>query len=305
MIGIQLKGRLGNQMFQYVVGRAAAERIGCSVLFAARTPGRRFGLIGHWLGLDVSQPPKAIQQNGLLRAAFARGPTFWQGRIVERTLPCLKKALFPQTFSPRTISLRAGGTIEEFDDGFFGLESGTWLSGWFQSERYFATDAERVRQWFRPTSRCVQQADAFIAQWPDSPRNMAAIHVRRGDYAKTSLGGQSWLLPASYYHDALERIPKDAGVAVFSDEPDWAAAEFAHRNPWVSRNNSAALDMYLIGRCRWNIIANSTLSWWAAWLNEQPDKIVIAPQYHLGWRVGRWAPGGIDVPSWHYLNVRS
>ena len=90
---------------------------------------------------------------------------------------------------------------------------------------------------------------------------------------------------------------------MFSDEPDWAAAEFAHRNPWVSRDNSAALDMYLISRCRWNIIANSSLSWWAAWLNEQPDKIVIAPQYHLGWRVGCWAPGGIDVPGWHYLNV--
>ena len=138
---------------------------------------------------------------------------------------------------------------------------------------------------------------------------MAAIHMRRGDYSRQKEGlgktGQGWLLPMSYYCDALAQIPGDIGLAVFSDDPSWAARQFSHRNCWISRDNSAVVDMFLIAHCRWNVIANSSFSWWAAWLNMRSDKIVLAPKYHLGWRIGRWYPGGIEVAGWNYLDVVS
>jgi hypothetical protein len=61
--------------------------------------------------------------------------------------------------------------------------------------------------------------------------------------------------------------------------------------------------MIAMAHCRSIVIANSSFSWWAAWLNDNPDKIVMAPEFHLGFRVGRWVPGGIAVDGWQYLRV--
>ena len=307
LIGIQLKGRLGNQMFQYAAARTLAEGLRCALVVAGHTLGRRFGLAGHWLGLDARQPYEGKQQNGLLHAAYGCGPGFGQARLVEIALPFLRRGCFRQSFSPSRSAV-GGGTFEEFDDSVFHQGAGTWLSGWFQSERYFAANSERVHEWFRPLPEHEQALKKSMAQWPAPCERMAAIHVRRGDYALTrdNLGNenQGWLLPMNYYRDALDRIPCDAGLAVFSDDPDWAMYEFADRRPWVSRATSAVLDMFLMTRCRWVIAANSSFSWWAAWLNRREDKIVFAPRHHLGWRIGRWVPGGIEVAGWEYLDVK-
>ena len=95
------------------------------------------------------------------------------------------------------------------------------------------------------------------------------------------------------------------GLAIFSDDPDWAAEQFKPRRPWVSRGHSAAVDMMAMSLCRSIVIANSSFSWWAAWLNADPEKTVIAPEFHLGFRVGRWIPNGIAVSGWQYLRVAS
>ena len=309
MIGIQLKGRLGNQMFQYAAARTLAERNGCALLLAGNTLGRRFGIAGHWLTLDEAPGLKGMQQNGVLRAAFECGPNFYLGRAVELTLPWLNGMLFPRTFSPRRRALHDGQTFEQFDEAVFSQVSGTWLSGWFQSERYFAENRESVRQWFEPRPAHAREIRELVATWPAPPSEMVAIHVRRGDYAliRDGVGDdeQGWLLPMSYYDDALTRVPANAPLAVFSDDPDWAAQAFADRRPWVSRHNSSVIDMMLMAHCRWNITANSSFSWWAGWLNPHPQKVVIAPRHHLGWKIGQWLPGGIEVEGWNYITVRT
>lgn len=307
MIGIQLKGRLGNQMFQYAAARTLADRLNCTLVAAAHTVGRRFGLIGHLLGLDDRGTNAGMRQNGLLNAAFGCGPTFIVGRAVELALPALRQTLFPKTYAPRRISIEGGRSYEDFDEALLEQAPGTWLNGWFQSERYFASNADRVKQWFSPRARDRKRLEQRMTEWPAAPDKMVAIHIRRGDYANVrddlGDGEQGWLLPTDYYRRAMSGIPREARLALFSDDPDWAAAQFADWRPWVSRGELPAADMLLMSRCRWNIIANSSFSWWAAWLNVRPDKVVIAPRYHLGWRVGRWVPGGIEVPAWNYLNV--
>jgi hypothetical protein len=264
-------------------------------------------LAAHWLGVDERPPYRGVQQSGLLRAAFGCGPTFLQGRAVELLMPPLRRYWVRNVFSPRRETLANSRDYEVFDASVFEQGSGTWLDGWFQSEKYFAANADRVRRWFRPAPADERLLIRLAAEWPAPAERMAALHVRRGDYGNVrdilSNGEQGWLLPISYYRQALEQIPGDAELAVFSDDPDWAAREFADRRPWVSRGNSAAVDMLLMSRCRWNVTANSSFSWWAAWLNERADKVVFAPRHHLGWRIGRWVPGGIEVAGWHYLNV--
>jgi hypothetical protein len=229
--------------------------------------------------------------------------------VVEMALPCFQHVLFRQMFSPRRVTTGDGHRYEVFDESFFRLKSQTWLSGWFQSERYFATNAERVRKWFEPRPGDAQRLDEIVAGWPASPEGMVAVHVRRGDYAQIRDGlsdhSQGWLLPMKYYRSALDRIPRDAALAIFSDDPEWAENEFVNWRPWVSRGNSAVVDMLLMGRCRYNVTANSSFSWWAAWLNTRRDKVVLAPKYHLGWKIGCWVPDGVEVAGWEYLQVIS
>lgn len=99
MIGIQLKGRLGNQMFQYAAARTLAERLGCAVLFAGHTIDWRFGLIGHAIGTDEAGRLKGVQHHGVLRAAFGHGPHFHTGRAVELAAPVLKRFFSAHVFT--------------------------------------------------------------------------------------------------------------------------------------------------------------------------------------------------------------
>ena len=311
-IGIQLMGWLGNQMFQYAAARTLADRLGCSLVMAGHTLGPRLGIIGHFLGLDQRREDskllqKGMQRNGLLQAAFGCGPTFWQGRVTELAMPHLRRWWLRRTFLPRKFQIDDGSSYEEYDDKVFDQRSGTWLVGWFQSEKYFASNSEQVRAWFQPQPGIERRLKDVMAEWPAPSEGMAALHVRRGDYAiirdSVSDGERGWLLPMSYYRQALSRIPGNVPLAIFSDDPDWAAHEFADRHPWISRGNSAAVDMFLMAQCRWNVTANSSFSWWSAWMNRRKDKIVFAPRHHLGWRIGRWVPGGIEVAGWEYLEV--
>jgi hypothetical protein len=312
VIGIQLFGWLGNQMFQYATARTLADRLGCSLIIAGYTLGPRLGIIGHLLGMDRRQdekkvPQRGMQQHGVLRAAFGLGPTVIQGRAMELAMPHLQRWGLRWRFSPRRVALGNGGACEEFDETLFDQVSGTWLDGWFQSEAYFTANRDRVREWFRAKPEDEGRLEHLMSQWAAPPEQMAAIHVRRGDYAlyrdTLSDGEQGWLLPMRYYRHALSRIPHDVKLAIFSDDPDWAAHEFVDRRPWVSRGNSPVIDMLLMARCRWNVIANSSFSWWAGWLNVCQNKAVMAPRYHLGWKIGRWVPGGIEVAGWEYLTA--
>src|SRR5947208_1728535 len=108
MIGLQLKGRLGNQMFQYAAARTLAERLRQPLVLASYTHGRPFGLAAHWLGMDERTPYAGKQQNGILHAAFGRGPNFLLGRALELALPCVQRVLFNQTFSPQRLTTDNG-----------------------------------------------------------------------------------------------------------------------------------------------------------------------------------------------------
>lgn len=158
-----------------------------------------------------------------------------------------------------------------FDPAVLDLPDGTFLSGYFQSERYFADHARTIR--------------AELTEWEGSPfmrpdiPGVVSVHVRRGDYIK--LAAHHPPLPVSYYREAMALFP-GYDFMFFSDDILWCQQTFGgtpqmHPRVSFSFGRSALEDMALMSRCEHNIIANSSFSWWGAWLNLMPSKKVIAP----------------------------
>lgn len=267
MIVSHLKGRLGNQMFQYAIGRSLAEQVGAELFLDSswieQHPGGRYELEAFGLGAEVVHVRKIAR----LRA-WTRGR-----RLLQRLRP-----------SPRPY-LRV---IEEASDFSFEprvLEAGdrTYLTGYWQREDYFARHEEQIRHDFAFPEISAESAAlaTLIKQAP-----AVAVHVRRGDYAGGAAGRQMGTLERDYYHRAVGRIAAEVGAIqlfLFSDDFAWCTAnlEFVHPTVPVERElgpERAYEDMQLMSLCRHHVIANSSFSWWAAWLNPSPQKLVVAPR---------------------------
>jgi hypothetical protein len=162
---------------------------------------------------------------------------------------------------------------------------GTYLHGYFQSESYFADHDPQIRRELRVTT----PPDAQNAEWLDRIQNdplAVSVHLRRGDYVAVAKAGHTHgTCDAAYYSRAIaylcDRVITPRAY-VFSDDPEWVRAHLhldvemevvSHNGP-----NAHFEDLRLMSACRHHIIANSTFSWWGAWLDARRDKTVIAPQ---------------------------
>lgn len=116
--------------------------------------------------------------------------------------------------------------------------------------------------------------------------NITSLHIRRGDYVTNKHAAKfHGVLSLDYYNDAMNYVDNQLGeqlFVIFSDDIEWAQKAFSTRkNCYVVNNQGydfSAIDMYLMSLCKNNIIANSTYSWWGAWLNKYEDKLVISPK---------------------------
>jgi len=135
------------------------------------------------------------------------------------------------------------------------------LVGYFGSEKYFGHHKEEIIRLFKPLM----------------PRlnNCASLHVRRGDYLRCA--NVFYCLDAKYYHKALRYIDSNI-VYVLSDDIEWCKNNLKDDRLFYPVGQSDWEDLLLMSRCDHNIMANSTFSWWGSYLNENPDKIVIAPK---------------------------
>jgi hypothetical protein len=301
MILIEFWGRLGNQMFQYAAARLTAERLECGLLIEEpayglkdtlrRVAGRSsyYSLFSLYKELDPG-----ICGHGI--AAMRRLAPDWT--------KCALARLLPHEFKPARPESSAIENNECFDSGFFDIVPYTRMYGFYQSEGYFAGNEAKVRAWFGPNG---EEAAAVAAHWARGgldPANLVAVHVRLGDYRRqgtAAAGEEGWILPRSYYEKALESLGAEHPIALFSDEPE-AAREFLGRDvAYLSDGADIKRDLFLMSSCRRVVMANSSFSWWAAWLNGNAEKIVVAPKYHVGWQIHEWYPAGIRVKGWNYL----
>ena len=164
------------------------------------------------------------------------------------------------------------------------LPPGEWdLQGFFSSEKFFETIADDVRKQFEPSPAI----SAYIGQKYGSliARQPCSIHVRRGDYLQLS-----WDFPAqplAYYQHAIKQFSSDTLFLIFSDDITWCKRYFTGPQFEFIENEEDIIDLLLMSRCSNHIIANSTFSWWGAWLNPNPEKIVLCP--------ARWYGPGITA----------
>lgn len=159
------------------------------------------------------------------------------------------------------------------------VEGNVKLIGHFQSEKYFSDFRKEILELFEidehTSNRLLKKYGEILNQ------DTCSIHVRRGDYV--GLPNHHPTQPIEYYIESVEKIGKEKHFLIFSDDLNWCKQNFDFiENKTLVSNNSDYEDLYLMSMCKNNIIANSTFSWWGAWLNNNENKQVIIPSKWFG-----------------------
>jgi hypothetical protein len=264
MIVSHLRGGLGNQFFQYAMGRALAIRRKTELVvdvewFFETHPGmeiRTFELARY--GLNVRQ---------LLAS---------ERKWIQR---CTTGDRKPFSFVHRWMYFKEPD--HQYYPSAVDLHGNVYLEGYWQYPDYFADCEELIRAELTPRGE-VSKVDPAIAKGIEDT-NSISIHVRRGDYLTS--GRFIGALPIDYYTNAIAWMVKrieNPYFFIFSDDPDWARANIlvdGHVEYMVHDGvGSTFRDLHLMALCRHHIIANSSFSWWAAWLSSNRSPLVVAPQ---------------------------
>ena len=288
---IRMSGGLGNQMFQYALCKKL-KSLGKEVKFDDINEYR-----------DDNAKPIMLSVFGIeiTRATWDEINAFTDGSMD------FTKRLRRQLFGRRSIEYREDGFYDpkvlSFDD--------MYLRGGFQSEKYFEDIREEIRSVFRfPELETMHLPDKLYEMTMDylvqiERSNAVSIHIRRSD-SRPNEELYEGICTEKYYDGAVRYLLKkhpDAVFYIFSNEPKWVKnwvdglidnqitedmtnreiEAVSNRFVMIEANTeyTAYLDMFLMTKCRHNILCNSSFSWWGAWLNENPDKIVVAPDRWL------------------------
>lgn len=264
---VRIEGGLGNQLFQYAAGRSLADRLGCELALdlrgLAENGDRPFQLNLYRIRAGVATPQMLASLPG------------WRSSRVGRMRSSLSQRL-PSMFSypvfwPRSFA---------FDPRFERISRPVYLVGYWQSEKYFAWNRQHLLQDIQLISPL-----PTTTPWLDQIRNTCslALHVRRGDYVTNAAATQfHGLCDLSYYEAAVQEMKNkfpDVHVFVFSDDPDWVRANLRLDVPtYYVDSNPGEVDLELMRYCRHHVVANSSFSWWSAWLSESAGQTVYAPR---------------------------
>lgn len=281
MIVSQLTGGLGNQLFQYATGHAAAARARMSFRMDVR----------HYDVVDPNYPSRPFALDQLAITAPRISP------LTAKRIGLSKRlAWMPGRFDVLV------DKAEGFDPRVSAIKGDTYLVGCWQSEQFFADHRpELVREFGFRTAPDARNA-ALLAVIQAQPS--VCVHFRRTDY----LGPATTLRPCApdYYDRALramqEAVP-EAQYFVFTDDPEWVSrnARLPENSTLVSHNVGLAdiEDFRLMSNCRYFITANSSFSWWAAWLSDHPAKQVIAPA--IWYESGHGSEGDLVPRQWRRM----
>lgn len=264
MIITRVTGGLGNQLFQYAAGASLARRLGTE------------------LALDLS----AYGEAGMRQFELDKFHTNYRIATPEETapfttLPAMRRALYRLRPAYRRPVYKQPGF--GYDPHFTEAVDGIYLKGYWQSWKYFEPARDFIRMEFRLREKHITR----VKDLSNSLRNSETIsvHIRRGDYKTPEALAYHGLLPAAYYNEALKRMGDrypDARLLFFSDDIAWVEknihTDLPHEFVTGLLTETALEDFHLMQHCRHHVIANSSFSWWAAWLNPLPGKTVIAPR---------------------------
>lgn len=269
MVVVQLKGGLGNQLFQYAAALALAnfhDTIVKVFVDELRAPDEVLGTNRRYV-LDKLVKTPTIS-------------TLKEYNRYDKNLLNKLGPLLPTKYKSVFKDVGNG-----FSSNFWKTKSSILLKGNFQSYQYFRSIEQQL---FLALNFSINSSNDEISELLHQITNSEslAIHIRRGDYVTNKIASD-WLgvLPLKYYQEAIRTMQKKrtlSHVFVFSDDIAWAKTNLQLPYPTkyvdVSVPNKDVVEFELMKHCKHHIIANSSFSWWAAFLNANPEKIVIAPK---------------------------
>lgn len=293
MIIVKLKGGLGNQLFQYATGRAVAENRNEGLLldlsFLDKTPGAAYTK----RNFELSQIK--------YKAHFAKKEQldgFNHGSLISRAM--------------NKFRLKSNFVFNENKHGYIPvinrLPKNVLLNGFWQSQKYFNLIRKQLLSEIVPDFEFTPSGKKYREQIQSA--NSVSVHVRRGDFINLkSAHDYHGACTINYYKRAIEKMKGERQVLffVFSDDIDWCKKDLTFLNNVVFIENEpekkSSQDLFLMSYCKHNIIANSSYSWWGAWLNDNSNKKVIAPEY---WYNGIKS-SEIDIlcPGWQTCDNRN
>jgi hypothetical protein len=295
MIIVKLNGGLGNQMFQYALGRQLAHRNNVDVRLDI-TEFEKYPLRSYRLdNFNIIEKIATKQEIKNLKRENNRYSKFFFDTS-ERLVPYYKRSV-----------VREQGF--NFDPNILRIRKNAYLEGYWQSEKYFRDSEMVIRNEF--TLR--NPPDAINQRFIDdiTRHESVSIHIRRGDYVSDPATNQTHgIIPTEYYQKAIEKIGEEVDnprYFLFSDDHQWVKDNFPSDDlvTCVTHNsfNSDHEDLRLMSLCNHHIIANSSFSWWGAWLGKNPDKIVYAPKKWFGTDAFNKSTSDLFPQAWKTIEV--
>jgi hypothetical protein len=263
---------LGNQMFQYACGKAVAQRLKTRLLLDLSwfDSGNRTFMLDVFSNINYSLFSPSVHRHFITRKIISLSKRILQRMGIVYTIRDINETKF---------SYWCG--IEQ-------IKSSAILSGYWQNEKYFSLISSTIRHDFMFPEFDCQEAKNIAKKITETPCPIS-IHVRRGDYVENPVTNNfHGVCSPDYYKKALQIIINKYGentpeLFLFSDDLDWVKKNFdTFRLPSVvidikEHKDKPYHDMHLMSLCQHHIIANSSFSWWGAWLSSR-NGIVIAPK---------------------------
>lgn len=256
MIVTKLKGGLGNQMFQYATAVSNGEPVYLD-----------FNFLKYYKATNFTKRNFELE--------IFPNVTYKKFTSYHRIIRLIRNFIKNET----DLVEQRGAAFSSFDK-----KKNMYFNGFFQSEKYFIHNRAKILKYFEFPE--LDERNEIIKTKILSSINATSIHIRRGDYLNDEIKRIHGILPSSYYLSAIEILKNkfpNINFFVFSDDIDFARNEFKDiRNIIFVENEKAPWkDLALMSYCKHHIIANSSFSWWGAWLNNSPESVNIAPKLWL------------------------
>jgi len=266
MIIVKLQGGLGNQMFQYAAARSLSKSKKVDLDFS------------FLLQNNVTNDSFSARQFelGIFHKLKARIISNYFIKLLKS-----KKKLF-KILSNRYYEVNDENILNHSNIN----SSNLYLDGYFQNPLIFQNFRDTLIDEF--TFPQLTSQSKKIELKITAVKNPVAVHIRRGDYVKPEILNYHGLLSTTYYKQSVELINskiENPVFFIFSDDTEWCKnnLSFIDKKQIITGTTHSWEDLYLMSKCKHQIIANSTFSWWGAWLNLNPEKIVIAPKRWLSY----------------------
>ena len=271
MIIIKLNGGLGNQLFQYSLGKKLSIKnkdvfkLDLSDFTVDNPRSYSLGYFNIIENFASDEDINKIKKSGV-----------W--KLVDKLKPYCKRS-----------AIKYKGY--DFDQNILKLSGDFYLDGYWQSEKYFQDIEKIIKEEITLKESLPSKYTELIDKIKNS--DSVSVHIRRGDYLSDKISKIYAICPIEYYYKAIEKIKESCPnphFFIFSDDINWVKQNLniPHPKILVSGDNETKdyEELILMSLCQHNIIANSSFSWWGAWLNQNPSKIVISPDKWFNDKIG-------------------